>query len=237
MQPEKTSFGRKVIAFNAGLRFNGELPPGIRVMNPFRENDCATAASTAFYNRFYDDDRRRGIILGINPGRFGAGITGVPFTDPTRLEKVCGIRVPGCQSAHEPSSVFVYEVIGACGGPEKFYGKWYINSLCPLGFVRVDANGREKNYNYYDSAALKKAATPFMVECLEKQLSFGIDTRACFCLGLGRNAEFMERLNRQYGFFGRIIPLEHPRYVVQYKWRQRESYVRKYVELLEHFAD
>ncbi len=34
----------------------------------------------------------RYLILGINPGRFGGGITGIPFTDPIRLQNICGIE-------------------------------------------------------------------------------------------------------------------------------------------------
>lgn len=229
---QKNTFAERVISFNAGLHFTGVLPPRARVMNPFRENACAVPASEAFYRKFYGDNLRRGIILGINPGRFGAGLTGVPFTDPGRLANPCGISIAGCPAAHEPSSVFVYELIAAYGGVEKFYADWYINSLCPLGLVREDKSGREKNCNYYDSAALKKAMTPFILETLPKQLALGIDAANCVCLGIGQNAAFLERLNRQHGYFGNILPLEHPRYIVQYKWRERDKYVAKYVKLL-----
>ena len=76
------TFAQKVIDFNTNLLFDAPLPPGISVMNPFRENACAIPASTAFYRKYYDDHRLRRIILGINPGRFGAGLTGIPFTNP-----------------------------------------------------------------------------------------------------------------------------------------------------------
>lgn len=236
MGEDHPSFGEKVKHFNARLSFRAALPPGIRVMNPFRENGCATPASHAFYDRYYGDHRWRGIILGINPGRFGAGITGVPFTDPTRLASACGISVPGCPSAHEPSSVFVYEVIEAYGGVRRFYEDWYINSICPLGFVKMGANGRETNYNYYDSPQLAQAAEPFMLRCLRRQLDFGIFTDICFCLGTGKNARHIDALNAKYGFFGQIIPLEHPRYVAQYKWKERGAYVERYVRLLTEAA-
>lgn len=226
------TFGEQVLAFNDALRFDASLPPGIEVMNPFLGSPCAQAASAAFYRKYYADHRERHIILGINPGRFGAGLTGVPFTDPKRLSGACGIHIAACAPAHEPSSVFVYEVIDAMGGPEAFYRDWYINSICPLGFVRVDARGRKKNYNYYDDRRLEEAATPFMVECLRRQLAFGIRRDVCFCLGTGKNAAFIGRLNAEYGFFGRVVPLEHPRYIMQYKSREADAYVRKYVSLL-----
>ena len=50
------------------------------------------AALTAFYQKYYTDSQPRNFMFGINPGRFGAGITGVPFTDPVRLETECGIQ-------------------------------------------------------------------------------------------------------------------------------------------------
>ncbi len=230
------TFGEQVLAFNAGLSFDAPLPPGIEVMNPFQGSPCALAASAAFYRKYYADHRERHIILGINPGRFGAGLTGVPFTDPKRLATACDIHIAACAPAHEPSSVFVYEVIDAMGGPAAFYRDWYINSICPLGFVRVDAKGRKKNYNYYDDRRLEEAATPFMVECLRRQLAFGIRRDVCYCLGTGKNAAFIERLNAEHGFFGRVVPLEHPRYVMQYKSKELGAYVRKYVTLLGEAA-
>lgn len=226
------TFGEQVLAFNAALRFDAPLPRGVEVMNPFLGSACAQAASAAFYRKYYADHQERRIILGINPGRFGAGITGVPFTDPKRLADACDIHVAACASAHEPSSVFVYEVVRAMGGPAAFYRAWYINSICPLGFVRVDSGGRKKNYNYYDDRQLEAAARPFMVECLRRQIAFGIRRDVCFCLGTGKNAAFLERLNGEYGFFDRIVPLEHPRYIMQYKRKEHAAYVRKYVSLL-----
>lgn len=227
-ESSKGTFGAKVIAFNLGLNFTAQLPPGIDVMNPFRENDCAVAACEAFYNKYYNDCNERFIILGINPGRFGAGITGVPFTDPKRLKEKCGIDIPACPPAHEPSSEFVYEVIGACGGPERFYSRWYINSLCPLGFTRVGKQGRPVNFNYYDSGELTRIATPFIVKTLWEQIGFGISRKACICFGTGKNAEYLKKLNHEHGFFEQVLPVEHPRYIMQYKKPQLGEYIERY---------
>ena len=231
-QAPDPTFAQKVIDFNAHLVFDAPLPQGISVMNPFRDNACAVPASTAFYRKYYDDHRPRRIILGINPGRFGAGLTGIPFTDPKRLAERCHIHVDACPSAHEPSSVFVYEVIAALGGEYAFYRDWYINSICPLGFTSTGKNGRQTNFNYYDRSALQRAAYPFIVESLRRQLAFGIRRDVCFCFGTGKNAAFLEKLNAEYAFFDSIVPLEHPRYIVQYKWKARQTYVEKSVSLL-----
>ncbi|MDT8400626.1 MAG: DUF4918 family protein, partial [Bacteroidales bacterium] len=143
------SFAERVIQFNQELDFTGTLPPGIKLMNPFRQNPEILPVSSAFYRKFYDDNNPRKLILGINPGRLGAGATGIPFTDTKRLSGICDIEIESI-STHEPSSVFVYEVIDSYGGPKAFYRDFFISSLCPLGFVRKNPKGNWVNCNYYD---------------------------------------------------------------------------------------
>jgi len=45
-----------------------------------------------FFLQFFNDKYPRSFIFGINSGRFGAGITGISFTDPGNLEEKCGIK-------------------------------------------------------------------------------------------------------------------------------------------------
>ncbi|MDX9729705.1 MAG: DUF4918 family protein [Bacteroidales bacterium] len=222
----------RIIEFNRKVEFRGRLPVGISIMNPFRGGDeNSFGISSAFYRKYYDDNNPRRLILGINPGRFGAGFTGIPFTDTKRLTGECGIAYAGRQT-HEPSSVFIYEVIRAYGGPERFYGDYYINSVCPLGFTHKGENGREKNYNYYDRADLTAAVTDFIVWNIREQIAMGVRTDVCFCLGTGKNEKFLRALNDRYGFFGEIVALEHPRFIMQYKSASRDEYVSKYLALL-----
>lgn len=223
------TFAEKVISFNKNLEFKGELPDKVSVMNPFRENKNAFEISSAFYKKYYNDNNPRKLILGINPGRFGAGVTGIPFTDTKRLVEKCKIEFPEL-STHEPSSVFVYQVIDAYGGVEKFYNDFYINSLSPLGYLIKNKKGNEVNYNYYDSPELIEKTKPFIVSTLKEQISFGIQTKVCFCLGTGKNYKFLQKLNNELQLFEQIIPLEHPRYVVQYKLKDTNKYIRKFIE-------
>jgi len=216
-----------IIAFNRSLRFPYPLPDGIRIMNPF-QGAAAWAASSAFYKKYYDDHRPRRLILGINPGRFGAGLTGVPFTDPKRLRDVCGIAYNG-QQAHEPSSVFIYEMIERYGGPESFYQTFYFNSICPLGFTAIK-NGREVNRNYYDSVDLSRTVRPFALTSIRKQLAFTRLADICFCLGSGKNADYLHRLNDEHELFGRIVPLEHPRFIMQYRAKARSDFIGRYLQ-------
>ena len=66
---------------------------GIGIMNPYKDA-AAWALTEQFYPKYYNDHRPRALIFGINPGRHGAGVTGIPFTDPIRLESICGIANP-----------------------------------------------------------------------------------------------------------------------------------------------
>jgi hypothetical protein len=225
-------FAEKIISFCMELDFNGSLPKGISLMNPFRDNPEVLSAVSQFYRKFYNDNKTRHLILGINPGRFGAGLTGIPFSDTVRLKEKCGITIPGLKS-FETSSVFIYKMIDRYGGPEKFYGDFFISSVSPLGFTSAGSKGKEINYNYYDSKELTESILDFIIASLKKQLEFGIERDVCFCLGMGKNLKFLSKLNSEYHFFEQIIPLEHPRFIMQYKSKSKQSYIDNYLEKLK----
>jgi len=50
---------------------------------------------------------------------------------------------------------------------------------------------------------------------------------------MGKNYRYLLDLNNRMGFFRRIIPLEHPRYVMQYKTKDKERYVEDYLGKLK----
>lgn len=231
------NFADRVTGLNKQLTYTGgPLPKGIRIMNPFRENTQTMGIVEAFYQKYYNDNLSRHIILGINPGRFGGGLTGIPFTDPKRLVSECHIPYTG-KVSHEPSSVFVYEMINAYGGPEAFYKDFYINSPCPLGFASIDQKGKETNYNYYDSRELQDAVYPFIIENIRKQIDLGINTDTCICLGTGKNEKFLRKVNEQHCFFRKLIALEHPRYIMQYKSTTRHLYIEKYIAAFKRILE
>jgi hypothetical protein len=226
------TFADRAINFAKQIEYTGNpLPNGIRIMNPFKEYPKVLTITETFYKKFYDDNLERKIILGINPSRLGAGLTGIPFTDPKKLIAECAIPYEG-KMAYEPSSTFIYEMIRAYGGVKSFYADFYINSPCPLGFTQIDEIGNEKNYNYYDSPALFKAVEGFMIESIRKLIDIGIRTDICYCLGSGKNEKFINKLNNEHRFFDKIVPLEHPRFIMQYKSRDKQSYIEKYIRLL-----
>ena len=219
------TFAAKVISYFKNLESPARLPKGVEVMNPYNEK-LVMKCVTAFFKKFYSDNSKRVFILGINPGRFGAGITGVSFTDPVALREECGIP-NDLGIARELSSKFVYQFIHSYGGVKKFYGNFYLNSICPLGFTR---EGR--NYNYYDDPKLVKMLEDYIVANLWKQLDHGAERKYAICLGTGKNYNYFKKLNEAYGFFERIHPIEHPRFILQYKRKFIPDYVEKYTSLL-----
>ncbi|MEO8591666.1 MAG: uracil-DNA glycosylase family protein [Flavobacteriales bacterium] len=209
------------------------LPRGIGVLDPFNgpQADEVERIVRLFHQRYYSDDRQRVLMLGINPGRLGAGSTGLPFTDTKRCESDLGIPVEGLRT-HEPSSDFFYRMIHAAGGPPAFYSTVYVHAICPLGFVKEKAAGKVINLNYYDDPLLEKAVTPFITHWLLTLIGTGMRTDVVFCVGTGKNLAFLERINTEHGFFERIVALEHPRFVMQYKAKQLDMYIAKYTHAL-----
>jgi len=226
-----TTFAHKIIRFNKELSFRGKLPAGIRVLNPFQDNKEIIPVAKIFYNKFYNDNNKRKLILGINPGRFGAGATGIPFTDTKRLSEICNISIQSIHT-HEPSSVFIYELIDKYGGTKKFYGDYYINSICPLGFIKESSKGNWVNCNYYDYDDLFAAMKSFIISNLKRQISFGIDTQTCFVLGK-KNAKFLHLINEEQKLFQSIIAFDHPRFIEQYRSKLRDKYINEYLSKMK----
>ncbi len=188
-----------------------DLPEGVGVLDPFNGPNAEEVRRIVkvFHRKYYSDNKPRALMLGINPGRLGAGSTGLSFTDTKRCESDLGIPVHGLRT-HEPSSDFFYRMIRGAGGPDAFYEKVYVHAICPLGFVKPGPSGREINLNYYDDRALEQAVTPFVTHWLRTLVNCGMRTDVAFCIGTGKNAAYFEKLNASLGLFDRIIALESP---------------------------
>ncbi len=210
------TFATRVLDFYKQLSITEQLPKGIEIINPYNKSSV-TNVCTQFYNKYYNDNNPRTLIVGINPGRFGAGITGIPFTDPVILQNECEIN-NDFDKRSELSSDFVYKLINTMGGKEGFFNRFYIGSVSPLGFIK---NG--KNYNYYDSKELMLAIKPFIISNLVNQIGLGITSRKCYCFGQGKNYDYLKLLNIEHNLFDKIIPLPHPRWVMQYRRKSIDS--------------
>ena len=194
-------------------------------MNPYADRRIQ-AYLRPFLNKYFSDNRERTLIIGINPGRFGAGITGVTFVDPVALADECGIE-NDMPRRRELSSIFVYDVINHLGGPQSFYEQFFVSAVSPLGFTR---GGR--NMNYYDDRKLERAVTPFIISSIEAQIALGCRREQVIVLGRGQNAKFLMRLNDEHRWFRTVHALDHPRFIMQYRRKKLDSYVANYAEVL-----
>lgn len=232
---EANTFADRVLRFWQELEPPAIATPGIDLLDPYGSEPTA-AAMRAYYSRLYNDPRPRIFVFGINPGRFGAGVTGVPFTDPIALAVDCDIPNP-FPPKRELSSIFVYEFIRHWGGIERFTSSFYISAICPYGFVRDG-----KNINYYDERSLQEELRPYIIDTLHEQIRIGAGRDVAIVLGGGKNARFFRDVNAAEQFFSNVIPLDHPRFIMQYRRRRLGEYLDRYAaafaqaETLSRFA-
>lgn len=220
------TFAERAIKFFSTLDLPTPLPEGVSAMNPYKQPEVMQIVTT-FFEKFFNDERARVFAFGINPGRFGGGLTGIAFTDPIALQKYLGIS-HSLKGQREPSSIFIYDFIESVGGAEDFYSKFYFTSLSPIGFLK---GGR--NFNFYDDAAFASALKPFILESLRAQIAFGASARVAICLGTGEIYKFFKALNQSQKLFDDILPIEHPRFIVQYRRSRIQHYLLKYQETFD----
>ena len=205
-----------ILRFYEDLHPPSVLPGGVKVMNPYGSQH-AWNCTQQFYEKFFQDDNKRILLLGINPGRFGSGITGIPFTDPIQLER-CGVKNTFEKRA-ELSSTFIYELIDHMGGPTAFYQSYYVSAVCPLGFTKDGVN-----LNYYDLKELQEKWEPFFVSTLKEQIEF-CHTDEVYSIGMGKNVNYIQYLNKKYKLFEKITPLPHPRWIMQYRLKLKQHFI------------
>lgn len=223
-------FGDRVYAFYQQFHAHNppeqsNLPEGVEVMNPY-QNPATLACVKQFCSAFYTGNNERLGCFGINPGRFGGGLTGLAFTDPVVLREVC--QIPNALGTkRELSAEFVWRVIEAFGGARPFFQSVFLTALCPLGFTKQGVN-----YNFYDDPILQASVTPFILHTLQEQIALGLRRDVAVCFGTGKLYKAFEALNRAHGFFERLVALEHPRFIMQYRKHEVPNFVQKYVQTL-----
>jgi hypothetical protein len=203
-----------------------KLPKGVSVIHPYHAIETQRVMKL-FFEKYYADNNPRGFLVGINPGRFGSGITGIGFTDALTLEKFCNIP-NSFDKRIETSATFIFEVINAYGGAEKFYKDFYITSMMPMGLLKEG-----KNYNYYDDKKTETSLEKFIKESMDKQLKFGEYHKDIICIGQGKNLKYLQIYNEKHKVFNTIHTLPHPRWIMQYKRKEKHKHIDAYLEAFE----
>ncbi|WP_424320611.1 uracil-DNA glycosylase family protein [Lacticaseibacillus chiayiensis] len=231
---QQETFANKVLAFNESLKHVSiDLPRNYRIVNPFSsaQKNAVNETVTAFYKKYFDDTKPRRLILGSSPARRGTAVTGVPFEDEDELKKETGITINEFR-VNRGSSSFLYDVMDKYGGKDKFYKDFFLSFVCPLGLIKINEKGNEVNCNYYENRRLQQKLLPFIVNSLRFQIKFGVDTEVCYCIGSGENYKTLNKINQTEHFFKSIVPLEHPRYIMQYNFKNKDFYMGKYISAL-----
>ncbi|RLQ93620.1 uracil-DNA glycosylase family protein [Falsibacillus albus] len=110
----------------------------ITVLNGFYKNFKLVKK---YYKHVYSNQSERVVLCGINPGRNGAGKTGIPFLD---FDSVSQIISDLDRNDKESSAQFIKSIINEIG-TESYYSSIYMTNISWFGFTK-----EEKNLNYYD---------------------------------------------------------------------------------------
>ncbi len=125
--------------YNQIRNLNQLKQENVIVLNEFSKNDKVIRK---FYEKYIDCNigNIKVVMCGINPGRYGAGKTGIPFIDFNSLSEL----LPEVhRKDSEKSAEFFYSIIKNYGA-KKFYSNVYVTNICSVGFEKD-----KKNYNYY----------------------------------------------------------------------------------------
>ena len=220
------TWAQHILSFYKNLQPPEKLPHHIEWLYP-QQSEVVVNIVEKFCTKFFTDQKERTLLIGINPGRLGAGVTGVNFTAPKQLSLYCGIEHP-FKNGTELSAEFIYDVIAAYGGVKEFYSHFFMTSVCPLGFVQ-----HGKNLNYYDDKALLQTVEPFIVENLNRLIAFKTNREHCICIGGEKNYKYLSSLNQKHNWFKTIHVVPHPRFIMQYKRKLKDGFIEQYLEVLK----
>jgi hypothetical protein len=52
-------------------------------------------------------------------------------------------------------------------------------------------------------------------------------------LGSGKNYQYLKKHNKEQAWFEEVIPLEHPRFIMQYRRKQLDAYLEKFLSVVQ----
>lgn len=193
---------------------------GIHLLDGFISNQHIVQA---FYDKYYIDNVPRIVLCGINPGRNGAGKTGVPFLDFHSLSQL----LPNIDNHDkELSAKFIYDIILHFGA-EKFFKYVYLTNISWFGFAN-----EKGNVNYYDlDTDLQDTFTNGFVEEMEA-------IRPLTIIPLSKRVEATLQNMKMQNLLPYPIskPLGHPYYYSNFKSRRVTGFEQYISTIKEHMA-
>ena len=191
---------------------------GVCIPSDFVDNE---EGISAFWKKFYGNSVPRIMICGINPGRLGAGKTGVPFLDFASLSQL----IPGIdRHDSENSASFFFEVVKSFGA-ESFFKTFYVTNFSSVGYVK---DGVNFNYNDLPQVALETVERNFLAEIAIVEPTHVIS--------LGREVHRSVRKLLPPGIDCSLY-LPHPSWIATYRSNEVGYWVQRYREVLSQFVE
>ncbi len=172
-----------------------------------------------FWRTYYGSAVPRVVLCGINPGRHGAGKTGIPFLDFQSLSQlISGID----RHDSERSAGFFFQVVRQFG-VEAFFHSFYVTNVASVGFKKKKKN---LNYNELPESALEVVERNFLQEMKVVQPTHVVS--------LGEAVQQTVR---------KLLPaavdcsmrLPHPSWITTYRTNETNEWAARYLAVLEKF--
>lgn len=182
------------------------------------------ASINAFWDRYYAKRLPNIVICGINPGRFGAGQTGIPFLDNRSLSEM-GFSVENSHS--ERSAEFFYSVIEAIG-VERFFNRFYVTNLSAIGYIK-----HEKNINYYDLPI--DAQNTVFANFLDEMDAIKPTHIISLSVHVQNDIQCLIKNGSLSNNIDCTLRLPHPSWVMTYRQKSKDMWKNKYLSQLQPF--
>lgn len=210
---EKLDFYHQITTGNRRHISKELIKEGIEVLSGFIDNIDIVRD---FYKNYYMPVKHQRIVLcGINPGKFGAGKTGVPFLDFKSLSQLLSTVN---SDENERSAQFIWQIISKFGS-QAFFNQVYLTNISWFGFSR---NGKNLNYNELSPLLQKEFTKGFADEMII------VNPRIIIPLSIEVN-KTLRTMNLRYKLGKR---LKHPNY---YKFPSRvENGIESYMQAISN---
>ncbi len=181
-----------------------------------------------FHKKYVEPNSPKIVICGINPGRNGAGLTGIPFID---FESLSNMLPDINKKDREQSANFFFSVIQQFG-IETFYKYFYVTNISWFGFSRID---KSKNVNYYEKDISTEIAICLIDKFVEEMDLINPD----YIIPLSKTVLYeLESLKNQQKIRAEIgTCLNHPSWIVTYRRKDVITWRQKYVDTLSKYVD
>lgn len=170
-----------------------------------------------FCDKYYSNGVPFRVICGMNPGRLGAGKTGIPFIDFNSLSKLLD---DVSNEDSEKSAGFIFDVIEEFGR-ERFFDNFYLTNFCSVGFMK---NGANYNFDCLPNQLLEIVKNNFYEEMEvvkpKSVLSLSVSVQNSVCTLLQNATILKERL-------------PHPSWVMTYRSKSADKWKGKYLSTME----